>query len=101
MFGRCNRGRYSLRNRERQPRIPAVGPVVGIKLGISLQAEKCLFLSNLENISELRTDAENARAETAENSRLTEIFGDLLVGIADEPDKDLLRQELRHAPVEM
>ena len=29
------------------------------------------------------------------------IVGDLLIGVADEADKDLLRQELRHAPVEM
>ena len=54
-----------------------------------------------EDISELRTDAENARAEAAEHRRLAEVVGDLLVGIADEADEDLLGQELRHAPVEM
>src|SRR5260221_5198485 len=72
-----------------------------IELAISLHAEKCRVVSNLENIAKLRADAENARAEAAENGRLAEIVGDLLVGVADEADKDLSRQELRNAPVEM
>src|SRR5882757_382972 len=101
MPGRCYRLRCFLRDRECQPRIPARRPVSGIELSISLQAQKCLIAPDRENISDLRAHAEYARAEAAENGRLTEIVGDLLVGVADEADKDLLRQELRHAPVEM
>src|SRR5882757_9583530 len=101
MPGRCYRLRCFLRDRECQPRVPARRPVSGVELSISLQAQKCLIAPNGENISDLRAHAEYARAETAENCRLTEIVGDLLVGVADEADKDLLRQELRHAPVEM
>ena len=73
--------------------VPARRAIGGVELAIALQAEKCRIVPNLENISELRADAEDARAEAAENGRLAEIVGDLLIGVADEADKDLLRQE--------
>src|SRR5882757_10582875 len=99
--GRGRRLRRGLRDRERQPGVPARRPVGGVELAIALQAEKCLVVPNRKNISKLRADAENARAEAAEHRRLAEVIGDLLVGIADEADEHLLRQEVRHAPVEM
>ena len=46
-------------------------------------------------------DAENTRAEAAENGRLAKLVGDLLIGVADEPDKNLLGEKLRRAPVQM
>src|ERR1700726_2288599 len=101
MLGWRHRSGCGLRNRERQPGVPAGRSVGGVELTICLQAQKCLIVPNQENISNLRSDAENARAEAAEDGRLTEVISDLLIGIADEADKDLLRHELRHAPVEM
>src|SRR6267143_6844100 len=102
MLGRRHRaGGGGLRDRERQPRVPAGRAIGRIEFAISFQAQKCLIVPNRENISNLRANAENARAEAAESGRLTEVVCDLLIGIADEADEDLLRQELRHAPVEM
>ncbi|WP_309178196.1 hypothetical protein [Bradyrhizobium sp. Ash2021] len=46
-----------------------------IELAISLHAEKCRVVSNPENITKLLADAENARAEAAENNWLTEVVG--------------------------
>jgi hypothetical protein len=40
---------------------------------------KCLVTADREHVSNLRTDAENARAKAPKNSRLTEVIGDLLV----------------------
>src|SRR5437667_7194581 len=85
-----HRRRYRLGDRERQPGIPAGGTVLGGELAISLQAEKCLILSNLEDVSDLRADAEHARAEAAENGGLAEVVRDLLVGVTDQAEKDLL-----------
>lgn len=99
MLGRRHRaGGGGLRDRERQPRVPAGWAIGCIEFAISLQAQKCLIVPNRENKSNLRADAENARAEAAENGRLTEVVGDLLIGMADEADEDLLRQELRDTP---
>src|SRR5229473_5743166 len=101
VLGRRYRLWRGLRDRERQPGIPARRPVGGVEFAIPLHAHKCLVVTNRENMSKLRAEAEDARAEAAEHGRLAEVVGDLLIGITDEADEHLLRQEVRHAPVEM
>src|SRR5512140_78678 len=49
-----------LRDRKRQPGVPAGRPVGGVELAISLQPDKGLVAADREDISELRADAENA-----------------------------------------
>src|SRR5229473_1570850 len=101
MPGWCHRLRRGLQDRECQPGVPARWPVGGVEFAIALHAEKCLVVPNRENISKLRPDAENARAEAAQDRRLSEVISDLLVGIADQADENLFREEMRRAPVEM
>src|SRR5712671_5238657 len=80
MLGRRYRLWRGLRDRERQPGIPARRPVGGVEFAIPLHAHKCLVVPNRENISKLWANAENARTEAAEHRRLAEVVGDLLVG---------------------
>ena len=77
-----HRLRCFLGDRERQPGIPTRRPVGGVEFTIAFQAQKCLVGPDREDISELRTDAEYARAKAAELRRLAEVVGDLLVGSA-------------------
>src|SRR5258708_3535838 len=94
-------GGRGFRDREGQPGIPARRPVFGGEFAISLQAEECLIISDREDVSDLRAEAQHARTEAAQNRILTKIVSDLLVGITDEADEQLFRQEVRRAPVEM
>src|SRR5258708_34898229 len=78
MIGRPHRaGGGGIRDRERRPSVPAGRAVGGVELPVSFQAQKCLIV-----LSYLRAHTENARAEAAENGRLTEVVGDLLIGIS-------------------
>src|SRR6202453_3152855 len=93
--------RGGLRNRERQPGIPARGTVDGVELAIGPQAQKAFQVSHRENISDLRTGTEHACSEPAQNRALAAVIGNLLKGITGHADEKLLREEVRGAPVEM
>lgn len=101
MLGRGYRGRRRLRDREGEPRVPAGRSVLGGEFAISFQPEKRVVIADLEDVSQLRTYAEDARAESAKCRGLAEVVGELLVGVTDEADKELLRQETRDAPIEV
>jgi hypothetical protein len=47
----------------------------------------------------LGADAENARLKAAQDGILPEVVSNLLVGISDETDENLLREKLGRAPV--
>src|SRR5260370_21608001 len=98
---RNGRFRRFLRNRERQPGIPARRPICRIELAISLQVQVPLHVFDRENIAELRTYAENPRPEASKNRVPADVVRDLLIGIADKTDKDLLREKLRRTPIQM
>src|SRR3954466_5047338 len=100
--GRSDRaGWCGLGYRESEPGIPARRAVVGIEFAIPLQAEEGLIFSDRKNISDLRAKTEHARPEGAKNRVLAGVVSDLLIGVAYEPNKQLLRHKVRHAPVEM
>jgi hypothetical protein len=101
MFGRHHGVGHRLRDRECQPRVPTRRAIGGVELAIALHTQKCRIVANLENVSKLRADTEDTRAEAAEEGGLAEIVRNLLIGVAHKADKDLLRQELRHAPIKM
>src|ERR1700676_1815435 len=77
------------RDRERQPRIPSRRPVGRIEFAVSFQIQVSLHLSDRKQKSNLRAYADDARLEPAENRMLTEIVGDLLIGISDETHENL------------
>ncbi len=89
------------RNRERQPGIPARRPVGRIEFAVSFQVEIALHVSDREQESDLRTDADDARLESTQDRALSEVVGDLLVSISHKADKDLLGEKLGRTPVEM
>jgi hypothetical protein len=93
--------RRSRRDRERQPCVPARWTIGRIEFAVAFQVQISLHVSDRENISDLRTDAEHAGLHSAQDRELTEIVGDLLIRIADQADEDLLREKLRGAPVEV
>src|SRR6185437_14544465 len=101
MLVRCGVRWSGLRNRERQPGIPPGGTVGRIEFAVGSQTQKALHVSHGENISDLRTGAEYARSESAQNRILAEIVGYLLKGVTGHADEKLLREEVRGAPVEM
>ena len=55
-----------------------------------LQVQISLHVSDREQISDLRSNAEHPRPEAAEKRVLAGIVGDLLIHIADKADEDLL-----------
>ena len=88
-------------NSERQPGIPAVRPIFCIKFPVSFYVQVPLHVSDGENISELRADAEDPRPEASKDRVSADVVGDLLIGIADKTNENLLREKLRHPPIEM
>jgi len=56
-----------LRDRERQPRVPAGRRLAASNSPYPFRPE-CLIIPDRKNISNLRADAENARTEAAENA---------------------------------
>jgi hypothetical protein len=96
---RC--GGFGRRNRECQPSAPARRAVLCSKIAVCSQAQKALHVSQGESISDLRTDAENARPESAKDRVLAGVVSDLLIGIPGKADEDLLGNKMRGAPVEV
>jgi hypothetical protein len=85
MLGRRHRARrWRGRDGECQPSIPAGRPVCRVKLTIGFHVQVTLHVSYRKQIAELRADAQDARAECAENGVLTGINADLLVDVSDE-----------------
>src|SRR5437016_4882906 len=100
--GRLNgRSWRRFRNCEGKPGIPTLGPVFGAKLKIGLHAQKALLASNRENVSQLRTDREHPRVERTEPIAGAAVTSNLVIGISNKANKELLGQELRCPPVQM
>src|SRR5450432_3331095 len=95
------RGRRRFRNCECKTCIPALGPVLGAKLKIRLHAKEALLSSHRENVSQLGTSREHPRLKRTDSVAGPAISGELLVGIPDEADKELLGQKLRRTPVQV
>src|SRR5262245_9903998 len=79
------------------PGVPAVGSVVGVEFPIGLQVEISLYVADRKQISELRTNSDNARSVFTQKSRSTAVPGELFVEISDGTDLPLLGEELRSA----
>src|SRR5690349_5369472 len=94
-------GRRGRRNRKCQPSAPARGPIGRIEIAVGPQTQESLHAAHRKIVSNLRTNAENARPEAAENPVLTGVIGNLLIGISGTANKKLLGQEMRGAPVEV
>src|SRR5690348_15751565 len=78
------------RNRKRQPRIPARGPICRIEFPVSLQVQVTLqTAAEWKNISDLRAHTEDARPEASEYRSSAPIIGDLLIGVTDKTNEDL------------
>jgi hypothetical protein len=57
--------------------------------------------TGLSALTKLRFDAGDARAKAAEDGWLAEIVGDLLIGIADEGNENLLAQKRLYVKMEI
>jgi hypothetical protein len=88
---RSGRGR---RDGEHDPRVPALGPVLGIELLVGLQVEISLHLSHGKQKSDLRTDPDNPRLKGDDAITGPTIAGDLIIKIPGQSDRELLGQKL-------
>src|SRR5262249_17778744 len=89
------------RNRERDPGVPAVGPVFRCKFAVILQIEIALKVADGKDEAELRTNANHLRLEAAHAVAGAAVAADLPVDVADRAELKLLVQELRRTPIEM
>src|SRR5882724_8036755 len=101
MFRWLRRSGFGRRNRKREPGAPARGAIGRIEIAVASQAEKTLHVSQWERIADLRADPENARPESAKDRVLAGVIGDLLIRVSGNADENLLRDEMRGAPVEV
>src|SRR5271154_1276206 len=76
-------------------------PVVVVELLIALEVQICLFISEWEDVPDLRADADDARHEGTDMVAAAAVAGQLVVHIAYRSDQQLLGKELRCAPIEM
>ena len=82
------RGRR-FRNCEGKPCVPALRPALGTKLTIRLHAKEALLPGNRKNVSQLGTDRKHPRLERTDFVAGAAVGADLVIGIADEADKEL------------
>src|SRR5215470_18800375 len=95
----CRRRRW--RDREGEPRVDARRPVAGVELAVGFQVQISFHVSDRKKVSDLRTDADDARLEGTNLVARTAVTRNLIVNIADQSYEHLLGQELRRAPVEV
>src|SRR5215472_14256828 len=95
------RRRCSGRDRETEPDVPAVWPVLVGELPVGFQVEISLQVPNGKEVADLRPEADDARLKTADAVSGAAVTADLLIEVANNTDQKLLRQELRCLPVEM
>ena len=74
---------------------------MGIELPIGLEIEIALHIGDWKQISDLRAYPDNLRFVLAQYEGSTCVCAELLVEIPSGTDLQLLRQELRYAPVEV
>src|SRR5215510_3569188 len=99
---RCCRLLLRRRDREGEPDVPALRPVLGAEFLVALEVQIALKLGAERNdVADLRADAEHLRLEAADPVAGPAVAGELLVGVADEAELQLLGDELRGGPVEM
>jgi hypothetical protein len=99
---RSRRFRSGRRERQCEPYVPAFRPVLVAELLVALQVGVALIsFPGWKDVPDLRANPEHARLERAEPCAGAAVAGELLIGVADEADKELLAEELRRAPVEM
>src|SRR5271155_4411575 len=87
---RSARGGRRLRDCESQPRIPTLRPVLGIELEIRLQAQEALLPGDGKNVTQLGTDRKHPRLKRTDLVAGAAIRTDLVVGITDKADEELL-----------
>src|SRR5215468_5029397 len=88
--------RRSRRDREGEPHVPALGAVLGLELPVALEVQIALIvLVQRDDVADLRPDAEHPRLEAADAVARAAVTGELLVGVADQADLQLLGDELR------
>src|SRR5262245_4132123 len=92
------RGRFLLRRRdhEGEPDVPAIRAVLSTEFLVALEVQIALKLGAERNdVADLRADAEHLRLEATDPVARSAVAGELLVGIADEAELQLLGDELR------
>ena len=60
-----------------------------------------MLANNRENVTQLGTSREHAGLKRTEPVAGAAVGTDLVIGIADEADEELFRQELGRAPIQM
>ena len=68
---------------QREPRIPAVRPVLRVEFLVALEVEVPLLFADLEEPTGLRSDPPDLRLEVAEDRAGTAVPGELVVDITD------------------
>src|SRR4051812_43624743 len=93
--------RSRIRDCEGEPCIPTLRPILGSKLAVRLQTEESLLSGDWENIPQLRPGGEDSGLECTNPVASAAVRADLVVGIPDKANKELLRQKLRGTPIQM
>src|SRR5215468_7101201 len=73
------------RDHERGPHVPAVGPMRSVEFLVALEIDVALIVvADLEDMTDLRSDADDARFEATDPVATPAIAGELIVKVADE-----------------
>jgi hypothetical protein len=92
---RRRRTAFSWRNRESEPRVPAIRAVFSGEFLVTLEIEIALIIfAERDDEADLRPHANNARFKTTDTIPRSVVARELIVPVADEADLKLLGQEL-------
>jgi hypothetical protein len=90
LFWRRGRRRGGRRYCEREPHVPAVRAVRRVKFLVAFQIQISLKIAHRDDVTDLRTSPEYPRLKTAEPIARPGVTGDLLVGISDDAELQLV-----------
>src|SRR5262249_18112456 len=81
---RGSRRRRRRRDRKGEPHVEAVRPVTGVEFAVAFQIQASLHVADRKKVSDLRTDADDARFEGTNPVARTTVTRNLVVEVADQ-----------------
>src|SRR5262245_24380549 len=84
-----------LRDHERGPDVPSIGPMPGVVFLLSFEIHVALIVvADLEDVADLRSDADDARFEAADPVATPAVARELIVKVSNEANLPFFGQEL-------
>src|SRR5262245_13065264 len=85
----------------REPRVPAMRPVLGVEFPIALDVDVGLQRTQWDNVAKLRSDADDPRLKTSDPIACAAVTTDFIINVANQSNLKLLGQKLRRTPIEV